>query len=278
MNLKIPIITTLHDVHALISNFPLLYRFKYFFRYASPKIMTRAKKIFLTVPTKYVKTQVVEYLRIPAEKIEVIPAAVNAPSWVFNISKKRARNMVKEVLGVEDYVLFIARQLEVPMVVSAIELLRTVYHLSIPLVIAGRGIDKATSEKLADMLGLKESILVLGAISEHFKWILLRGAKVFISLETSTSGFGIPQIEAICVGTPVVASATGPTKEVIGEGGLLTKYDAGEIANAIYECYNSRTACSELSHRGYERAKIFQPEKVASRLLKYIEKVKSYSG
>lgn len=170
--LRIPMITTLHDVHALVTKSPFSYKFKYIFRYASPKIMIAAKKFFLAVPTLYVKNHVVEYLHIPPKKIEVIPATVEAPPWAFNLAERKARDMVKEVIGVDDYILFIARQFELPMLLSAIKVLNTVFHFNIPLVIAGRGIDKITSQELANKLGLRESVIVLGAISEPFKWIL----------------------------------------------------------------------------------------------------------
>ena len=273
MNLKIPMITTLHDVHAFKTKVPILYKMRYVFRYASPKILVNAEKIFLAVPTMYVKNQVIEFLHIPSEKIEVIPAAVSAPSSVFNISKRRARSMAEDAIGVEDYVLFIARQGNVPMVLSIIKLLNASYHLHVPIVIAGIGIDKVTTKGLVRTLGLEESTIVLGAIPESLKWILLRGARLFLSLEGPTSGFGIPPVEAISVGTPVVASDTGPTAEVVAEGGLLTRYDVKEMAEAVYKCYNDREIWKKLSRKGFERAKAFQPKNVASRLLKYMEEI-----
>ena len=277
MNLRIPMITTLHDVHAFKTKVPLFYKMQYVFRYTSPKILVNAEKIFLAVPTMYVKNQVIEFLHIPSEKIEVIPSAVSAPSSVFNISKRRARSMAKDTIGVEDYVLFIARQGNVPMVLSIIKLLNASYHLHVPIVIAGIGIDKVTTKGLVRTLGLEESAIVLGAIPESLKWILLRGARLFLSLEEPTSGFGIPQVEAMSVGTPVVASDTGPTSEVIGDGGLLTKYDEKEMAEAIYKCYNDQSIQKKLSRKGFERAKMFQPKNVASCLLKYMEKIMSKS-
>lgn len=101
----------------------------------------------------------------------------------------------------------------------------------------------------------------------------LRGARVFISLEKSGSGFGIPQVEAMSVGTPVVASFTGPTREVVGEGGLLTKYNSKEIAKAIYTCCTDQTLRGKLSQNGVARAKIYQPKKVALLLLQYVDKI-----
>jgi len=279
-NLRIPMITTLHDLHALITKVSLLYKMRYVFRYMSPRILTKSRKIFLAVPTNFVKNQVVRLLGIPSEKVIRIPAAVSPPSWITDIHRKeinKESTLMSNKYGIEEYIMFLARQSNVPTALSLIKLLKTDYNLKTTLIIAGLGIDKAVTENLARNLNLKlkKDVLILGAISEQMKWVLLKEARLFLCLETSTSGFGIPGLEAMSVGTPVVASDTGPTREVLGDGALLAKPNMQYMAKALYDCFTDRKLSERLSHKGLERAKDFHPARIAGHLLKIMSEITS---
>jgi glycosyltransferase involved in cell wall biosynthesis len=234
----------------------------------------------LAVPTNFVKKQVVNLLGIASEKVIRIPAAVSPPSWVTDIHRgeiNKENKPISNKYGIEEYIMFLARQTNVPTALSLIKLLKTDYDLETTLIIAGIGIDKTATENLAKNLNLKleKDVLILGATSEQLKWTLLKEAKLFLSLETSTSGFGIPGLEAMSVGTPVVASDTGPTREVLGEGALLAKPNLQDMARAIHDCFTDRKLSEQLSHRGLERAKDFHPAKIAAHLLKIMNEIAS---
>jgi glycosyltransferase involved in cell wall biosynthesis len=78
---------------------------------------------------------------------------------------------------------------------------------------------------------------------------------VFPSLD---EGFGLPILEAMACGTPVIASDGGALPEVVGSAGLIFKLsDPSGLSNAIHECLDDHNLHSSLIARGLERAKQF---------------------
>jgi len=267
LNLKIPMLTTLHDVHGLVVQNPLAYRIRFILRYTSPMLLSKKRRFYLAVPTDCVKKQVTQYLHIPAEKIRTVPAPVSVPSSISRMSKEEAKELVKTFCAT-DYALFIGRQKAVPTILSVSKLLKEKYGSAMTVIIAGLGIDKLETQKLINELGLGASVLVIGEMSEYFKWVLLKGARVFVF--PSTAGFGIPPVEAMSVGTPVVATNTGPLPEVIAEGGLLVEYSAEKLAESVYQVYTDSQLSKRLEYAGKSRAEFFQLKKIAAILLQYL--------
>jgi len=272
LNLKLPVLTTLHDVHAFMARGPLSEKIRFVLRYASPKIFVKKKNVFLAVPTQFIRDRVIEYLRIPSEKIRILPAAVEAPPWALRMSKKRAKCMLDEAAGIRDYILFMGRQEQIKTVLAVIKLLNANFDIKVQAAIAGRGVNCQITTRLIHALGLEENVTVFGSISESFKWILFRGATLFLFPKYPIGGFGIPPIEAMSVGTPVVASNTGPLPEVIGEGGLLARNNK-EIAEYVYQCYMDQEVRKRVVQKGFKQAKLFSPRNVASNLLNDLKEI-----
>jgi glycosyltransferase involved in cell wall biosynthesis len=71
-------------------------------------------------------------------------------------------------------------------------------------------------------------------------------------------GFGLPPLEAMACGTPVLTSSTSSLPEVVGDAGLLVNpYEVSEIASALYTIVCDQELRSTLRGRGLERAKLF---------------------
>ena len=269
-NLRIPTLTTLHDVHAFMVDVSLLDKMQFVIRYKVPQILVKKKNIFLATPTNYIKNQVINYLHIPSNKIKVVPAGVEAPSWVLEMSKKQAQQTVNEAADIQNYILFLGRQIQIPMFLSIINILKR-HHIPVQAAIAGIGIDSQLTARLVHTSGLDANVKVFGPVSEHFKWILLRGATLFVFPEYGSGGFGIPPLEAMNVGTPVVASNTGPLPEVIADGGLLSSNK--ELAGWVYQVYTDNSLRKKLISTGFNRAKLFHPGTVASHLIKCFDEI-----
>jgi glycosyltransferase involved in cell wall biosynthesis len=95
---------------------------------------------------------------------------------------------------------------------------------------------------------------------------LIRGAcaVVFPSL---SEGFGLPVLEAMTLGTPVITSATGALAEIAGDAALLVDpYDVDDIARAITTIANDVDLCAELSQRGLVQADKFSLSRYRERV------------
>lgn len=87
-------------------------------------------------------------------------------------------------------------------------------------------------------------------------------ALVFVSLH---EGFGLPIVEAMACGIPVITSSTTSCKEIAGDAALLVNpTSTNDIADAMRKLSDSKALRQQLSYKGLERAKDFSWEKSAA--------------
>ena len=144
--------------------------------------------------------------------------------------------------------------------------------LTTPLVIVGGRAWKAEGELrlLIDNDGKPAStakhVRMLNYLPAAWLGTLVRGAKavLFASLY---EGFGLPVLEAMQLGTPVLTSTTSSLPEVAGSAALLTDpYDPTAIAEALRRLDVEPELCQKLSEAGLQQAGKFTPERYAERL------------
>ncbi len=108
-----------------------------------------------------------------------------------------------------------------------------------------------------------EKIRLLGWVSAERTTGLLRGARL-LAYPSLYEGFGLPPLEAMALGTPVVASSSSSLPEVVGDAGLLPDpRDTGAIAAAIEKANDDEAFRHEAVRRGRERARRFTWEAAA---------------
>jgi len=112
-------------------------------------------------------------------------------------------------------------------------------------------------EEIADMPGatsLGDRIRVLGRVADADLFPLYRGAALF-ALPTRHEGFGLPVLEAMGQGTPVLCSDVPPLVELVGEAGELVPHDEELWAGAIARLLDDRDRREALSAAGLRRAR-----------------------
>ena len=80
-------------------------------------------------------------------------------------------------------------------------------------------------------------------------------------------GFGMPALEAMTIGVPVVAANRGALPEVVGDAGLLVEPDAEALADAMTRILDDPALAQKLGGAGIERAKRFSWDASAARLV-----------
>jgi glycosyltransferase involved in cell wall biosynthesis len=138
-----------------------------------------------------------------------------------------------------------------------------------PLVIAGRLPERDTPftpdpHRLAREQGIDERFMrFTGFVDEAHKPALYRGAVAFI-FPSLYEGFGLPPLEALACGTPVVGSAVSSIPEVVGDAGVLLPPDDAEgMARALIQLATNANFHAELSHRALVQASHFSWKRVA---------------
>jgi glycosyltransferase involved in cell wall biosynthesis len=115
----------------------------------------------------------------------------------------------------------------------------------------------------AQLAALGSRVRALGFVGRSDLDALVAGASVFC-YPSIREGFGLPVLEAMAQGVPVVTSAATATAEVAGDAGLLVDpLDVDDIARAIQTLLDDRAEASRLGEAGRDRAKTFTWERTA---------------
>ncbi len=126
-------------------------------------------------------------------------------------------------------------------------------------------------EKKVDRLLLKDKVIFLGYVPEEDLPHLYSEAAAFV-FPSLYEGFGLPPLEAMACGCPVVASNAGSLPEVCGDAvRYVDPYDVESIARGIHEVLTDEVMRQNLRAKGLERAKLFSWERAAKEHLKIFE-------
>jgi glycosyltransferase involved in cell wall biosynthesis len=119
--------------------------------------------------------------------------------------------------------------------------------------------------------GLQKSVIFTGYVPNADLAPLYSGAEAFV-FPSLYEGFGLPVLEAMQCGCPVITSDCSSIPEVAGNAAVLIEpEDAGELTDAMERVLKSEALRRKLADRGLERAKIFSWKKSAKTLLGLLE-------
>jgi glycosyltransferase involved in cell wall biosynthesis len=115
---------------------------------------------------------------------------------------------------------------------------------------------------------LQNDVIFTGYISDEDLPALYNAADLFV-YPSIFEGFGLPPLEAMACGTPVITSNTSSLPEVVGNAGIMVDpYDVDRLADAMYEVLSNVGLREDMIKRGLEKAKMFSWDKCARETLK----------
>ncbi len=214
------------------------------------------------------------FLRIPAAKLHVVPNAADA---AFRGLPAAAARAVAHQYGLTPpFVLFVgalqARK-NLPRLFAAMARVRRTAP-QVSLAVVGRSVwGYPTAAELAERAGLDGAFQSLGHVADRdLPW--LYNAASLLCLPSLYEGFGLPALEAMSCGTPVVCSDVPALAEVTGGAALLVDpRDVDAIARAIERLIRDAALAAELSERGREQARQFSWAAAAERLVRVYQQV-----
>jgi glycosyltransferase involved in cell wall biosynthesis len=134
------------------------------------------------------------------------------------------------------------------------------------VIVGGKGWKNSDVYKEYRLLRLKDAqVKFLGYVSSKGKDMinLYSNTGVFV-FPSFYEGFGLPPLEAMACGVPVVVSDIPVFREILGEAALFSDpHKPEEIANAIYRILTDTRLAESLRHKGRERAGLFSWERAA---------------
>ncbi len=149
----------------------------------------------------------------------------------------------------------------------------------IQLVLAGRRgwMAQAIFDELdrRDLLG---RVHITGYVRDEYLPALYRQAKALV-YPSLYEGFGLPPLEAMASGTPVIISMSSSLPEVVGDAGLyIDPLDEGDLAQAIERVLSDEELAARLSAMGLKRARQFKWKNVAGKTLALLREVADENG
>jgi len=269
------LVTTVHSIMSYI--FPyylpaLRERIKYRLKLLSLK---RADRIIAI--SKSTKDDLINYLHIPPRKITVIPYGVEEK--FKPIPKEKCKKWVEVKWGIKgDFILYVGAlspNKNIPRLLKAFSLLTGKGVKDYLLLIVASLNTPYYKEFLFETqkLGIDKKIRWLGTQS-HQELVYLYNACTLFIFPSLYEGFGLPPLEAMACGAPVITSNTSSLPEVVGDAGILVDpKNPLEMQEAMRKILLSPSLREELSERAIKRAKEFSWLRTAKETLEVYRKV-----
>lgn len=254
-----PTVLTIHDLSLLL--YPETHEERLVRRARRVLPLMARKASAIITPSETVKREVCEHLGVSEDKVFAIPEAARA---CFYPAPSSETEPIRRRLGIEpEFILFVGT---VEPRKNLLTLARAFEQIAnIQLVIAGeKGWLSDDLLAYVDKGELGDRVLFTGHLSDDDLRALYSSCRVFV-YPSLYEGFGLPLLEAMACGAPVVTSNVGSIVETVGTAArLVSPADAGELAQAITSLLDDSRARDLLSSAGIEHAKKFSWERTAA--------------
>jgi glycosyltransferase involved in cell wall biosynthesis len=236
----------------------------------------RATKI-LTL-SEHTRRDVIDTYGIDPQKVTAIPLA--APAHFGPVKHDKELQRVRHIYGIEeDYVLSVGSiqpRKNLVRLIKAYAALRGAKSSNRcpKLVIVGKcaWLYDETLRALEET-GVRDSVVLTGYVPESDLPALYSGALCFV-YPSYFEGFGLPPLEAMKCGAPVIVGNATSLPEVVGDAALkVDPFDVSAIAAAMDQLINNSELRDDLSVKGQRRAKMFDWKDTAQRTLAVYEQV-----
>ena len=220
---------------------------------------------FIIADSEFGKSEIVRHLNVAPEKIEVVNLGVNSVPDGIALRGKSVRKPERP------YVLFVGeaeKRKDLGTLLSAMGRLPSDLRERYELIVAGRG-----QPGEGDRVPAQVPISFKGEVSDARLAELYAHASAFV-FPSSYEGFGLPVLEAMSHGVPVIASDAASVPEASGEAAQLFPVgDAAALASAIERVLRNPALAARLGDAGRARANAMTWDRCADKTLAILERV-----
>lgn len=267
----VPLILTLHDIIYLekrhSSSFTWYQEMGWFYRrMVVPRVLANCEKI-ITV-SQFERERILDVLHLPEEQLVAVYNGFNSH---FHVQPK-APEITRKYIDADNYLFFLGNtdpKKNTPRVLKAYSDYLKQSTQKLPLLIADLKedvIDRILEEE--NITEIKSYIHAPGYIANTDLAALYCGAFAFLYPSLRES-FGIPMLEAMACGTPIIAGNTSAMPEIAGEGALLADpFNSNDITKKILQLENDQTLYQQQVEYGIQRSQLFSWRNTAESLLK----------
>ena len=269
-----PFIITLHDV--IPYKLPETVGPQYLNIYTReiPEIIPMCDGI-VTV-SNFSKQDIAKTLNFPEDKIFVTHLA--AEDIYFPQNKEKCREFIKAKYGIEDkFILYVggfSPRKNIKGLIQAFSKIKLKLKENYKLVILGKkGRSYYDYRDLAYNLGIKDDVVFTGYVPVE-ELPVFYNASSMLCYPSFYEGFGLPPLEAMACGTPVIASDITSIPEVLGEDALyINPYDIDDIAEKLFMLVDDEKLRTRLAFNGLRRSTLYSWKRTALETIQALSKI-----
>jgi glycosyltransferase involved in cell wall biosynthesis len=272
---RCPYVVTVHDLLAFFqpeNNGSQVKRLLH--NFFTRRALDKAARILAV--SKFTRNEIVRIYGTPAEKISVVYNAIDERFRRGHAGAADREMMIHRYQVTYPFVLYagnIKPHKNVNRIIEAFSALKTELekdgsYPDLKLMIIGDELSKHQDLRRTVIKGaVQNDVRFLGFVPIDVLRVFYDLAKVFV-FPSLYEGFGLPPLEAMAHGTPVIASNVTSLPEVVGSAAVLVNPEnTFEIMRAVYRVLVDQPLRDQLKERGYQQAKLFSWEEAARRTL-----------
>jgi glycosyltransferase involved in cell wall biosynthesis len=273
---KCPFIITLHDVIPYRMPETVGEKYLKIFFENMHNIISLCDGI-ITV-SNFSKQDIIKTFNYPPDKIFVTHLASEEIYRV--IDKNESDNFMKANYKFDnEYILYVggfSPRKNIVGLIEAFSKLTSIYSKDLNLIITGKqGKSYDLYKKKAEELHVENKVIFPGFIPCSHLPYFYNSASLFV-YPSFYEGFGLPPLEAMSCGVPVITSNLTSIPEIVGDAAILINpYDTDELYTSMYKCLSDSNLRYELKTRGLKKASEFSWNKTALKTIEAYETVLS---
>jgi len=258
--------TVIYDMVLLAFPETMSLRTKILLQLTLRQSVRRVDRIFTI--SEFSKREIVKYLDIVPEKIDVIPLGIDHSIYNTNYSNQTIESTLAKHNISSPYFLFVGTlepRKNVDLILDAyIDLYRCEPACPLLVIVGKKGWNYENIFHKIQTSDLQDKVRFTGYVEEVEIPKFMNGALAFL-FPSLYEGFGLPPLEAMACGTPVIVSNTSSLPEVVGNAGILIDpYSVKELTAAMSRILNDTIFREELINLGKIRAQAFTWEKTVA--------------
>lgn len=242
-----------------------------------PRAVSRAEAV--VVPSQWIRQELLQALHLDPGRVHVVEEGVGEQ---FQPMTKEQRLPVLSQYGLagDPYMLSVGMwtpRKNLLRILQAFKQIQPAFGGKLVMVGAGSW-NRQSIFKEISRLNLQKHVVAPGFVGDEQLCALYGGASCFV-FPSLYEGFGLPVLEAMACGCPVITSRTSALPEVAGEAAVLVDpWSIAEIASAMRRLASDPGLQQDCRQRGFERARIFSWTKTAEKLGNVFGKVAGNGG
>ena len=264
LNRKIKKVLTIHDLTPIL--FPEMHTRETNLTWKSSLKFIKNRTNIVICDSISTKNDCIKLLKIPEKRLRVIPLSADEQYKPLK-NKEQIYNELKREYNINSpFILFVGtleKRKNVPTLIKSFYKLKKSKLDHKLVIVGGKGWKYTKIFDLIEDLNLKDEVIFTDYVSDEDLVKLYNTADLFV-YPSLYEGFGLPPLEAMACGCPVITSNTSSLPEVVGDAGIMIDpNDIDGLTESMHKILTDQDLREEMSRKSLERAEMFSWKKAA---------------